>query len=87
VYAEGDSFRISLPFNIRALDEENVPNLFSNLGADQPSQFSYIRFPQGKLSERQYKLVEKFIITLGNSSLTNYHPEIEYFSTERIFIN
>ena len=78
VYEDGDSYRTSLPFEVRALDEENIPNpFFSNLSANQPSQYSYVKFPQGKLFEIQYELAEKFISTLGKMSLSQYIQEID----------
>ncbi|MDP3444328.1 MAG: hypothetical protein Q8T08_15835, partial [Ignavibacteria bacterium] len=84
VYKDGDSFRTSLPFEVRALDEGSTSNpFFSNLSANQPSRYSYVKFPHGKLSEIQYELAEKFINILGKLSLSKYSQEIDKINNSK----
>lgn len=73
VYKEGNTFRTTVPFEIRALDSSRNSNpIFSNLRADQATQYSCVKFPTAKLNEGKYKTAEALVGSIDKIPLARY---------------
>lgn len=76
VYEDGDSFKTSPPFEIRALDAEDHNNpFFSNLGIGQTTHHSFVKFSKIKLNEGRHKTAKELIHSLKKIPLDDYSNE------------